>query len=674
MSHELLSTSGKLLVLLDRWVRAGWLRALDRGFARFLQQQADAAGQPLSPLLLLAAALVSHQNGRGHVCLDIAQTLMDADAVLSLPPEGNALDEPPLRPSVLLHGISEMDWLGALQHALVIGSASGNSPLVLNGSRLYLRRFWQYEQQIITAITQRTEQSVPLDDKRLQEVLEQLFGDSEKKSVSGKHKTDWQKIACALAARSGFAVITGGPGTGKTTTVVKLLAVLQNLAVQENGRMLRIRLAAPTGKAAARLNDSISRQMDDLREKYAQSDNVCNAIMAEKVSTIHRLLGTLPDSRHFRHHAHNPLSVDVVVVDEASMVDVETMAKLLDALPDHARLILLGDKDQLASVEAGAVLGQLCVHAAEGRYRAETVQWVQAVTGESIPEHFVSADNHALLDQSVVMLRHSHRFKEDSGIGALSRAVNAGDVAGSLACLSAGTQDIQHLRINDVNDSALVKIFLDGYSPSLVLLQSRPVLTGNDEQDTDAFNDWAKSVLAAHSAFQLLCAVRRGDWGVENINRQVEDVLRAKGLIDGKGEWYSGRPVIVTRNDYGLRLMNGDMGVALLDRHGKLRVVFADAEEKGGVRWVLPARLADVDTAFAMTVHKSQGSEFLHAVLLLPGQVNPVLTRELLYTGITRAARQFTLVDSCDEVLHSCIQRQVLRVSGTLVEIKKATV
>ena len=219
MSHELLSTSGKLLVLLDRWVRAGWLRALDRGFARFLQQQADAAGQPLSPLLLLAAALVSHQNGRGHVCLDIAQTLMDADAVLSLPPEGNALDEPPLRPSVLLHGISEMDWLGALQHALAIGSASGNSPLVLNGSRLYLRRFWQYEQQIITAITQRTEQSVPLDDKRLQEVLEQLFGDSEKKSVSGKQKTDWQKIACALAARSGFAVITGGPGTGKSETV-----------------------------------------------------------------------------------------------------------------------------------------------------------------------------------------------------------------------------------------------------------------------------------------------------------------------------------------------------------------------------------------------------------------------------------------------------------------------
>jgi exodeoxyribonuclease V alpha subunit len=291
---------------------------------------------------------------------------------------------------------------------------------------------------------------------------------------------------------------------------------------------------------------------------------------------------------------------------------------------------------------------------------------VQTVTGESIPEHFVSTDNHALLDQSVVMLRHSHRFKEDSGIGALSRAVNAGDVEGSLACLSAGAQDIQHLRINAVNDSALVKIFLDGYSPCLVLLQSRPVLTGNDEQDKYVFNDWAKSVLAAHGAFQLLCAVRRGDWGVENINQQVEDVLRAKGLIDGKGEWYSGRPVIVTRNDYGLRLMNGDMGVALLDRHGKLRVVFADAEEKGGVRWVLPARIADVDTAFAMTVHKSQGSEFLHAVLLLPGQVNPVLTRELLYTGITRAARQFTLVDSSDEVLQSCIQRQVLRVSGIL--------
>ena len=578
MSHDILATPDKLLALLDHWVRAGWLRALDRGFVRFLQQQMDSAGRPLPPLLMLAAALVSHQNGRGHVCLDIAQTLADADASLSLPPEGNVLEEPPLRPSVLLQGICETDWLDALQHELVVGIAAGNTPLVLNDSRLYLRRFWQYEQQIVTATARRLQQPLAPDEKRLQTVLNQLFVRDEKSSAA----VDWQKIACALAARSGFAVITGGPGTGKTTTVVKLLAVLQGLALQEKGSPLRIRLAAPTGKAAARLNESIARQMTDLRETFSQSDSICNAIMADRVSTLHRLLGTVPDSRHFRHHAGNPLPVDVVVVDEASMVDVETMAKLLDALPDNARLILLGDKDQLASVEAGAVLGQLCVHAAEGRYCADTVAWLEKVTGETVPDNFVSEDNNVLLDQAIVMLRHSHRFGRDSGIGALSRTVNAGDVNSSMECLRANTRDIQHLRINSVSDHTLDKLLLEGYGPCLDLIVSRPEISGDGKQDQIVFDNWAKSVLAAQGAFQLLCAVRRGDWGVEGMNQRAESVLRANGLIDAQGDWYIGRPVIVTRNDYGLGLMNGDMGIALSDRHGKLRVVFTDAEEPGG--------------------------------------------------------------------------------------------
>lgn len=639
--------------VLDRWVAAGWLRSLDRALVRFLQQEAAAAAVEVPPLLLLAAALVSHQNGRGHVCLDLQQTLSDPDASLSLPPDGDGSAMPPPRPSTILADVDVVQWQAALRLPLLVGTGAGNTPLVLENARLYLRRYWQYEQQIVQALQQRLQHPPAVAEQVLRNSIASLF-------VAPAGAVDWQKIACALAARAGFAIITGGPGTGKTTTVVKLLAVLQAMALQESGTALRIRLAAPTGKAAARLNASIAGQISVLREQLGQPVAVCDAIMAEQVCTLHKLLGTLPDSRHFRHHAGNPLPVDVVVVDEASMVDVEMMAKLLDALPSQARLILLGDKDQLASVEAGAVLGQLCARADSGHYLPDTAAWLQTVTGEILAAPFVSIDG-ALLDQSVTMLRHSHRFDAQSGIGQLARAVNVGDVAAVSACLSSPASDIAQLSLREVGDSRLDKLLVDGYRGYLQQLQQGPQSAAADTLDR-----WAHTVLRTHGSFQLLCALRSGDWGVEGINRRAVQALQAAGLLQADGDWYAGRPIMVTRNDYSLKLMNGDIGIALPHPAG-LRVVFPAGDGSNGVRWILPGRLAEVETVFAMTVHKSQGSEFEHAVLLLPERASPVLTRELLYTGITRASRQFTLVDSSEAVLHAALGKRVQRASGSLV-------
>ncbi len=647
-----LPTMNDVFAVLDAWVNAGWIRSLDRAFARFLCDEAEAAQQPASPWLVWLAACVSHQGGRGHVCLALQDLLQDADRVLALPPEHEQREQLPLLPSQLLAGCTVEALQQALQHPLLVAAGAGATPLVLEDGRLYLRRFWQYEQDIRTALQQRLQQPVALEDSQLASVLQQLFA-----REAQRETTDWQAIACALAARSAVAVITGGPGTGKTTTVVKLLAVLQ-VQAQHSGRYpLNIRMAAPTGKAAARLNESVSRQLDSVRALLGAQASVVDHIHAD-VCTLHRLLGTIPGSRKFRHHANQPLPADVVVVDEASMVDIEMMAALLQALKPGARLVLLGDKDQLASVEAGAVLGQLCQRADEAHYTPATAQWLQAVTGETVPAVYVSGSG-SPLDQSITMLRHSHRFGADSGIGQLARAVNAGDLAAVQALLQGNAADVQHARVGSHDDAAIDRLLLDGYRPCLQCLQAGP-----DAADRDA---WAMDVLRLQAGFQLLCAVRNGDWGVAGINLRAEKILRSKGLLGNGTEWYAGRPVIVTRNDYGLGLMNGDMGITLPDAAGQLRVVFADSDKPGGVRWVLPARLTDVDTVFAMTVHKSQGSEFSHTALVLPDNSSPVLTRELLYTGITRAATRFTLVDSSDDVLRDCVQRRVQREGGALV-------
>ncbi|MDW0360294.1 exodeoxyribonuclease V subunit alpha [Halomonas venusta] len=720
-SHPALSDTAELLTLCERWVARGWLRDLDRALVRFLA--AEAADAPV--LLLLAAALASHQLGRGHVCLDLNATLNAPDFALSLPPEGDDLSDPPPLPSDVLATLTLSEWQAALHHPLLTSEGPGNTPLVVvtthsgagdkSHTRLYLRRYWQYEQTLHQQIATRlaaTGDDSPFD--LLPQALNVLFKPSD--------SLDWQKTACALAARSRFGIITGGPGTGKTTTVVRLLALLQTLQLAHSpSQPLRIRLAAPTGKAAARLNESIAGQVSSLPlaelEKLLTnglisedqaSDQPLIAIPTE-VTTLHRLLGARPDTRHFRHSAANPLALDVLVIDEASMVDIEMMAAVLSALPANAQCVLLGDKDQLASVEAGSVLGDLCRRAEAAHYTPATAQWLEHATGQPLPPEYLNGEGQPL-DQAITMLRVSHRFNEHSGIGQLAQAINQPSHAQTdrekqqavSAVLRHGYPDLHHLTLSE--DTALDKLvihgsadkFLNGgegrtnhkhepiapptgYLHYLKVLNAQRPRGESFEDNPAAYNAWASEVLSAYSHFQLLCALRKGPWGVEGLNLHIAKTLRSEKLLYGsdytleKG-WYEGRPVLVTQNDYGLKLMNGDIGITLAvpdprnPQQKLLRVAFpsssATSDADNPIRWVLPSRLHAVETVFAMTVHKSQGSEFLHTALLLPPTINPILTRELVYTGITRARDWLTVVEAKRGVLNEAVTREVMRVSG----------
>ena len=668
-----LSRAEDLLLLLERWVERGWLRALDKAFVAFLHER-DPQGDPL---VLLAAALTSHQLGHGHVCLDLFETLKEPDFALSLPPEGDVQTGAMLLPSQLLEALDGEAWCKALQasplveHAGQPSTDAASRPLVLSERRLYLRRYWAYERRIDTALRQRLAmpEATPAD---LPTRLDGLFG-----SPAQNAPIDWQKLACALATRGAFSIVTGGPGTGKTTTVVRLLALLQAPAV-EAGAPLRIRLAAPTGKAAARLTESISLQVKSL-----EVDDKVRQKIPSDVTTVHRLLGSRPGTRHFRHHAGNRLPLDVLVVDEASMIDLEMMANLLDALPAHARLVLLGDKDQLASVEAGAVLGDLCRDAEAGWYTPQTRSWLEQVSGENLSASDLQQDldgTHPLAQQ-VVMLRHSRRFGEGSGIGQLSRLVNQQLPREARALLAAGNHaDLFALPLRGEQDRAFERLALEGRGTEAkgyrhyleVLREQRPDTQSGLEDPRWAV--WAGHVLQAFEAFQVLCAVRKGPWGVEGLNERITRALFARKLIDGDQQWYEGRPVLMTRNDYGLGLMNGDIGIALKLPEGDgqarrhvLRVAFARNDGQGGIRFVLPSRLNDVETVYAMTVHKSQGSEFSHTALVLPEALNPVLTKELIYTGITRAKHWFSLVEPRAGVFEEAVQRKVKRLSGLML-------
>ena len=667
-----LDRADDLMHLLERWVERGWLRALDKAFVGFLHEldpQAD-------PLMLLAAALTSHQLGHGHVCLDLFETLKAPDFALSLPPEGDLSSGVMLLPSQLLEGQDGAHWCHALAASPLValavdGSVAAQSrPLVLSGKRLYLRRYWTYERRIDSALRQRlaVQEAVSAD---LPQRLNGLFDQPPPDGV-----VDWQKLACALATRGAFSIVTGGPGTGKTTTVVRLLALLQAPAV-EQGTALRIRLAAPTGKAAARLTESISQQVRSLQVPDAVREKI-----PTEVTTVHRLLGSRPGTRHFRHHAGNLLPLDVLVVDEASMIDLEMMANLLDALPPHARLVLLGDKDQLASVEAGAVLGDLCRDAEAGWYSPDTRQWLENVSGETLAGSGLEEDldtSHPLAQQ-VVMLRYSRRFGEGSGIGQLARWVNQQNPEQARQLLDAGSHDLFCLHLKGEHDRALERLVLDGqgsdaqgYRYYLNLLRTtRPA--AETPRDDLRWTDWARQLLQAFDAFQLLCAVRKGPWGVEGLNQRITAALLKARLIDSDQQWYEGRPVLMTRNDYGLGLMNGDIGIALKlpESDGGpqvLRVAFPRNDGQGGVRFVLPSRLNDVETVYAMTVHKSQGSEFAHTALILPDALNPVLTKELIYTGITRAKDRFSLIETRGGVFEEAVRRKVKRLSGLMLEL-----
>ncbi len=591
----------------------GRFGALSLQFAHFLCTL-DPKGDDA---LFLAALLVSEQTSRGAICLDLGTV---AGSPLTVGGEE-------LRDFTTPEYAS---WTARLRSSPVVGSPGEFRPLVLDpAGRLYLYRYWDYQHRLAEELLSRGGGRSAVDDGLLGEGLTRLFGNGTGGDV------DWQKVA-ALAAVSGkFSVISGGPGTGKTSTVVKVLALLLE---QAGDAPLHIALAAPTGKAAARLQESIAtaRQGLPLGKEVRQR-------IPDQVSTIHRLLGTIRGTSRFRHDRNNPLPYDLVVVDEASMVDLPLMVKLVEAVPREARLILLGDRDQLASVEAGAVLADICAGGAMPRFSADFVRRAAQVAGEVLSP----SSGEGGLEDALVVLQKSYRFAADSGIGALCRAVNAGDGAGALAVLDdPGRSDARCSPLPSGSEltAALAAEVIDGYGS---LLRAATV--------EEAFGHLGR--------FMILTPLRRGPWGVEGINATVEGILRRAGLIREGGRWTRGQPLMITANDYRLGLFNGDLGLILPapDAGGELRAFFPCGD--GGYRRIAPARLPEHQTAYAMTVHKSQGTEFDKVLLLLPGQDGGHLSRELVYTGISRARRSVAVWGG-RELFAAAVVRRTVRESG----------
>ena len=589
--------------ILELWLEAGWIRSIDMEVALHLSELYDND----SSWGALALVLVSHQLGRGHSCVDVHSLYEDPDRYLALPPEFARLSGIPL-PSELFKRLTKSEWLNAVNQSALAGQAEENTPLVFDQERLYLKRMWQVESRVADRLKQRIAISSS-SGNQIEAYLDQLFPNSD----AG---VDWQRVACANSAVRRFAVITGGPGTGKTTTVVKLLALLKRLS-DDRGEHLDIALAAPTGKAAARLSSSIGGALERLPEGYGQG-------LHAQVETVHRLIGVSSTGRRNRYRKGHTLAVDLLVVDEASMLDIELFDALLDALSDRTQLILLGDKDQLASVEAGSVLADLCR---------------------------VESDTHS--DGFVTELQTSHRFNSESGIGQLARSVNRGSLNEYHDVWRVAYSDIHYHSGADLRKQIADRVLstdpqLPGYASYLATLA---------QPDFDPLR-----ILELCDQFRLLTPLRRGPEGVEALNHLCESVLSSKGLIDVDDEWYVGRPVMVTANDYAVSLANGDVGVCL-EREGRLSVAFI-GDTGDAVRWVYPLRLESVETAYAMTVHKSQCSEFKHVAYLSPSRANPVLSRELLYTAITRASSQFTLIEMNSSVTQQTITTQTERASG----------
>ncbi|HSI50866.1 MAG TPA: exodeoxyribonuclease V subunit alpha [Ideonella sp.] len=656
---EVAATSREaVLALLPAWADAGWLRRLDAALPAFLAEL-DAAA---SPELLLAAALLSQMEGRGHTCLPLQDLCGDPNALLGWPLAGaQALAELWLAMPEALDG-----WQRALQGSTVLrsvdaGEADAGQPLVLAAGRLYLRRYWDHERRVAAQVLARARRAQPIDEAAAREWLDALFDAAKPGTV------DWQRLACAVALRGGFSVITGGPGTGKTYTAARLLALL--FAVDPAPERLRIALAAPTGKAAARLKQSLDSALQGLAERLAPKLDL--TLLAGRIGaarTLHSLLGARPDSRQFRHHAGQPLDVDVLIVDEASMVHLEMMASLLDALPPHARLILLGDKDQLASVEAGAVLADLCEGAEQGGYSEETARYAEAVAQVCLPDDYLAQGSPpALLAQHTVMLRESRRF--GGPIGQLALAVHAGDGARAQQLLHCEPGPLWGLETATQAD--LLRLALHGrpgapasYQAYLSRLALRPA-----SGDVDAHGAWVRDVLLQFERFRLLCAVREGPWGAAGLNRAVQQALAEAGWLQVRGEWFVGRPVMVTRNDAALGVFNGDIGIVLpsAGEAGSLRAWFLDGPT---LRSVAVTRLSQVESAFAMTVHKSQGSEFEHTALVLPEQAGLLLSRELVYTGITRAREAFSLFAPRPGLMTQAASLPTRRASGLLERLR----
>ena len=735
-----------LLDTLQVLASKGAIRQIDYQFARFVASQEQFAAQEIG----FIAGLLSHELSKGNICLSVVNNAagefgkifnISDEATTTCQSHDQVIAPHQWAIQLGLYGdsaialsekINKVNWLHCIHQSTMIGQKGEAVPLMFDGSRLYLHRYWQYEMGVSQRLLSFGSPMIlkPIEIQNLSEMLDRLFQRSYHYLYNALHAdtsitlsqiqrqqlvcdhldivqsddldwaaiddvlmaasksedlnrldalvpsavcVNWQKIAAAVALTRRFAVISGGPGTGKTTTVTKLLAALISQA-EQSGKTPVIRLVAPTGKAAARLTESIGQAIEALAVSLD-----LKAQIPTQASTIHRLLGALPNSAEFRHNKTNPLHLDILVIDEASMVDLSMMYKIVNAMPDHARLILLGDKDQLASVEAGSVLGDICSFQSVG-YSDAQIKLLQDLTHY---QHIVAenqssvggsdiANGHNMrghnIGDSLCMLQKSYRFDARSGIGQLAKAINSGRAPQVEHVFAQGFSDIESYTLNSDNYTHMLKTLVKEYG---VYLHS---IDGPRVGVVDTMDDQMKRAQLALTQFaqcRLLCAIREGDFGVKGLNQRIEKALTSQRIIKPHDEvWYHGRPVMVTQNDHGLGLYNGDIGICMVDcsdESRRLKVFFELPD--GSVKSVLPSRVPSHETAYAMTIHKSQGSEFALTLMILPPDYSPVLTRELIYTGITRAKNRLVLFANM-AVLKRGIRVKTERASGLVDRLR----
>ena len=586
----------------------------------------------------LAVALAVRGPRFGHVRVD----LLDAPETVTADTED--------RPPGSLPWPEPQPWLEAIRSSPLVSvglDGPSDRPLRLIGTALYLDRYWRDEVEVAVGLARRVAVADPrVDLALLADGLDRLFGVA---TGSRSGVADDQRRAAETAVRRRLAVIAGGPGTGKTTTVAKIMALLFDQANAAGARQPMVAMSAPTGKAAARMQDAVRAAAAELN----LADSVRSSLEEAQALTLHRLLGRRPaTSSRFRHERYNLLPHDVVIVDEMSMVPLSLMARLTEAVRPDARLILVGDPEQLASVEAGAVLADIVDQRADGPVRDPSEQ----DGGSPNP-----------LAGSIVFLRANYRFS--GTLASVADAVRSGDADATIRSLASPGDD----RVRWINTDADAFDLYGRPTPG-VLAPVREAVVGAARSLLAAAESTQESTAAVAALeslgrFRVLCAHRRGGAGVSAWTDLLESWIAAdvEGMTP-QGPWYVGRPVMVTSNDYTLRLFNGDTGVVVARPEGGVSVVF---DQSGRPATFSPSRLSGLETVFAMTVHKAQGSEFDDVVLVLPPSSSPILTRELLYTALTRARRSL-LVVSGEESLRSAVKRRVARASGLADRLQEA--
>ena len=581
-------------------------------------------------LVALASALAVRGPRLGHVCVDLA-TIRETAAV----------DTEETVDLSLLPWPDPEAWLARVEASPLVAcgeeATADDRPLRLVGTTLYLDRYWREENEVAADLqTLAAEADTGVDAALLASGIERLFPGQ----AGGR-----QALAAAAAVLSRFAVVAGGPGTGKTTTVARIVALLREQAEAAGARVPLVALAAPTGKAAARLEQAVHQAAGDMAVDAALRER----LLGLQASTLHRLLGWRPDSHsRFKHHRENRLPHDVVIVDETSMVSLSLMARLAEAVRPEARLILVGDPGQLTSIEAGAVLGDVVGPTPDGLRisplgRARLSDAVRGPVAADDPPAGVAVGD------GIVVLDKVHRHGRE--IADVAEAIRRGDADGLLAALAESPEHVTWLPV-DVADPDAAAV--------LEPVRTGVVATARTVTDAARAGD-AAAALEALGRFRVLCAHRRGPHGVTTWTALVESWLSE--AIDGfarERPWYPGRPLLVTQNDHGLRLYNGDTGVVVATGEDRVSAAF---ERRGEVAHFRPSRLGAIETVYAMTVHKSQGSQFDTAAVLLPDPTSPILTRELLYTAVTRAKERLVLAGT-EEALRAAVGRPVARASG----------